>query len=280
MKTGLVLEGGGMRGIFTAGVLDFFLDKEINFDACYGVSAGACHACSFVAKQRGRAFSVVADYINDRRYCSIYSLLTSGNMFGVELLYEIIPKELYPIDAEAFKNNPTKLYACITNCETGKSEYPLVEDVIEDVEYIRASSSLPLISKMVEINGTKYLDGGLTDSIPVLEAMKQGCEKAVVILTQPKGYKKQDEKMLGLMCRKYKKYPKLAEAMKNRATMYNNTLELIDRYEEKGKIFVIRPDSDLNIGRTEKDRDKLSGAYDTGYKKAEEIYTALVEYLA
>lgn len=280
MKSGLVLEGGGMRGIFTAGVLDFFLDKGIDFDICLGVSAGACHACSYIARQRGRAFSVVADYMGDKRYCSIYSLITTGDMFGAKMLYEIIPKELNPIDREAFRQNHTQFYACVTNCETGKSEYPQIKDVFDDSKYVRASSSMPLISRMVEINGNKYLDGAITDSIPVVEAMRLGCEVAVVVLTRPSGYRKEDERLLGLMCRKYRAYPRLVEAMKNRAVMYNSTLEMIERYEKKGKLFVIRPDQELDIGRTEKDRTKLKTAYDLGYKKAESLCGALKSYLS
>lgn len=279
MKTGIVLEGGGMRGVFTAGVLDYLLEKNIEFDYCIGVSAGACHACSYLSKQHGRAFAVTTDYLKDKRYCSVYSLVTTGNMFGAEMLYEIIPRELYPIDNEALKNGKTKFYAAVTNCETGKAEYPEVKDFFEDVDYVRASSSLPLISKIVDIKGNKYLDGGITDPIPVVKALASGCEKALVVLTQPKGFVKKPDGFMKLMKMKYKKYPKFIEAMENRSKVYNETLELIDRYEEKGKLFVIRPEEPLNIGRTEKNIEKLKLAYKEGYSVIQKRYDEFTKYM-
>ena len=279
MKTGIVLEGGGMRGIFTAGVLDFLLDKQIEFDYCIGVSAGACHSCSFLAKQKGRAFAVSTDYLTDKRYCSVYSLLTTGDMFGVKMCYETIPKELYPIDNETFKQSKTKFFTVVTNCETGKPEYPEVKDLFEDVHYVRASSSLPLISRIVNINGKKYLDGGIADPIPVVQAMSSGCDKAVVILTQPKGFVKKPDGFMSAMKTKYRKYPQFIKAMENRADTYNKTTELITRYEEKGKLFVIRPDEPLNIGRTEKNMEKLKSAYNIGYRTIENRYEEFIKYM-
>lgn len=279
MKTGIILEGGGMRGVFTAGVLDFLLDKEIEFDHCVGVSAGACHACSFLAKQKGRAFAISTDYLRDKRYCSVYSLITTGDMFGVKMCYETIPKELNPIDNEAFKRSKTKFFATVTNCETGKAEYPEIKDLFEDVQYVRASSSLPLISRLVKINGKKYLDGGITDPIPVVQAMKSGCDKAVVILTQPKGFVKKPDGFMKAMKVRYKKYPEFIKAMENRAKIYNETTELISRYEEKGKMFVIRPDKPLNIGRTEKNVDKIKAAYNVGYQTIQNRYEEFIKYM-
>jgi len=279
MKTGIVLEGGGMRGVFTAGVLDFLLEKNIEFDSCIGVSAGACHACSYLAKQHGRAFAVSTDYLDDKRYCSIYSLLTTGNMFGVKMLYDVIPNELYPIDNDTLKKGKTKFYTAITNCKTGKAEYPEIKDFFEDVDYIRASSSLPLISKTVKINGNTYLDGGITDPIPIIRAMSDGCEKALVVLTQPKGFVKKPDGFMNLMKLKYKKYPNFIQAMENRSRVYNETLELIERYEDKGKIFVIRPEEDLCIGRTEKDIIKLKSAYQNGYSVIEKRFDEFEKYM-
>ncbi|MDO5089503.1 MAG: patatin family protein, partial [Leptotrichiaceae bacterium] len=156
-KTGLVLEGGGLRGIFTAGVLDFFLEKNIEFDRCIGVSAGSCHACSYLSKQYKRAYNVSVDYLDDKRYCSIYSLIKTGDLFGADFLYREIPDVLNPIDNEAYLKNNTEFQAVITNCHTGKAEYPYINDMKKDVNYIRASSSLPFLSQMVRINGELYL---------------------------------------------------------------------------------------------------------------------------
>ncbi len=166
-KTALVLEGGGMRGVYTAGVLDRLMEEKLEFDVCYGVSAGACHACSFLSRQHGRAFAVNVDYLDDSRYLSVKSWLKTGDLFGAQMLYDIIPNQLNLYDYDAFAKNPTKFFAVATDCLTGKAEYFPITDMHRDVIKVRASSSLPLLSRMVEIDGRPYLDGGLADSIPV-----------------------------------------------------------------------------------------------------------------
>lgn len=279
MSIGLVLEGGGMRGIFTAGVTDFFLEKGINFENCIGVSAGSCHACSYLAGQHGRALAVSIDYLEDRRYCSLYSLLTTGNLFGVEMLYDIIPNQLYPIDNETFLKNSTKLQAVITNCITGEAEYPVITDLIKDVHYINASSSLPMIAKMVEINGKPYLDGGISDSIPIRQSIKQGNSKNVVILTQHRAYRKQASKMGKFLKIKYHKYPELIKQSNNRHTHYNQTLDFLIEEEKKGNVFIIAPPEPLGLGRIEKDKEKLKQAYQQGYQEAKRTYQELMLFM-
>lgn len=278
-QSGLVLEGGGMRGVFTAGVLDFFLENKLEFDSCIGVSAGACHACSFLAGQHKRAFAVSVNYLRDRRYCSLQSLLTTGDLFGAKMLYETIPNELYPIDNEAFLKNQTQFYVVVTNCNTGDAEYYRVQDLRKDVAAVRASSSLPMLSRMVALGGAQYLDGGLSDSIPVRQSIKQGNAKNVVVLTQHKGYRKKESGMLPLLRVKYRNYPALLRQMEHRHTTYNNTLTFIEEQQALGNVFVIQPQQPLGIGRIEKNAEKLAAGYEEGRAQAACDYAALLAYL-
>ncbi len=279
MKIGLVLEGGGMRGVFTAGVLDVFLEQDLNIDLCIGVSAGACLACSYLCKQKGRGFSVMTDYLDNKDYCSLSSLIRTGDMFGVDFLYHKIPEELYPIDNAAFLNGNTEFRAVITNCTTGKPEYPQVSDMFRDVEYVRASSSLPLLARMVDLFGTKYLDGGVADPIPVQKALEMGCDKVIVVLTQHREFRKSPEKTIPLIQWKYRNYPNLVHDMKIRHQVYNDALDQISDLERQGKIFVIAPEQPLNIRRTEKDIHLLSEAYRNGKETASERMEDLQNYL-
>ena len=181
INSGLVIEGGGMRGVYAAGVLDFFMEKNIYFDDCYAVSAGSCHAASYYSKQIGRSLKVTLDYINDKRYCSINSLIKTGDMFGAEMLYDIIPNELVLYDYDIFNEFNGNFYSVVTNCKTGKAEYIKIKDMKKDIIAIRASSSLPLLSRIVKINGESYLDGGISDSIPIKKSIEDGHKKNVVI---------------------------------------------------------------------------------------------------
>ena len=279
-KTGLVLEGGGLRGIFTAGVLDFFLEKNIEFDGCIGVSAGSCHACSYLSKQYKRAFNVSVDYLDDKRYCSMHSLITTGDLFGVDFVYGEIPDKLNPIDNEAFMKSRTRFQAVITNCHTGEAEYPDVKDFRTDTVYIRASSSLPFLSKMVKINGELYLDGGVSDSIPIKKSIENGNTKNIIIMTRDKKYRKKQSKLGKISAIRYKKYPKFVELMNTRFSRYNEILEYIYELERQGKVFIIQPETPLNLGRIEKNKEKLTNVYNIGYKEAEKRYSAMMEYLA
>lgn len=277
--TGLVIEGGGMRGIFAAGVLEYLLDNDIKVDYVIGVSAGACHGCSYVSGQKGRAFAVCTDYMDDPRYGSVQSLLKTGDYFGKKFMYHTIPEELNPVDNESFKKSGIMFEVGVFNCITGESEYPEIKDMFEDVDWIAASASLPLFAKMVDIGGYQYMDGGLSDSIPVKHAQEIGCDKVIVILTRERGYRKAASKSIPLIKAKYKDYPKLIDALKRRHTVYNETLEYIDEEEKKGNVFVIAPVKDLGVGRLEKDRNKLKNAYLEGYYVTESYGDKLKEFL-
>lgn len=276
---GLILEGGGMRGVFTAGVLDYFMDKDIMFSDIYGVSAGSCHACSYISGQRHRAFEVNVDYLDDKRYCSLESLLKTGDLFGADMLYHQIPDILHPFDYDTYNKYEGNFYAVMTDCKTGKPVYPKISDLHQDIIYIRASSSLPLVSRMVEIDGHFYLDGGISDSIPIRRAVKDGQRKNVIILTQPAGYQKSPNKIAGLIRKRYWKYPALGKAVANRHLIYNKTLDYIQKEEAAGNVFVIRPIGPVNIGRIEKDRVKLERLYCRGYDTAKRQEKELMKFL-
>lgn len=279
-KGGLVLEGGGMRGVYTASVLDFFIDKDIFFENIYGVSAGICHACSYLSKQRNRAYRVMVDYLDDKRYASFYSLVTTGDYFGVKMIYDEIPNELYPYDKETFEKYKGNLYSVVTNMNTGKAEYIKLKDMDKDLIYVRASSSLPLLSRIVKVGDKEYLDGGIADSIPIKRAMEGGNKKNVVVLTQPKEYRKSKNKLLPVMKIKYKKYPNFVDAMANRHINYNNTLDMIEKEEKNGNVFVIRPSESLNITRLEKNKDKLESLYNLGFNDAKKAYDDLMKFIS
>ena len=279
IEAGLVVEGGGMRGVYTAGVLDYFMEKNLYFDDCYGVSAGACHISSYVSKQIGRSIKVTLDYINDKRYCSVNSLIKTGDMFGVEMLYDLIPNKLELYDYDTFNKFKGNFYSVVTNCKTGKAEYIKIKDMKKDIIAVRASSSLPLLSRIVEINGKEYLYGGITDSIPIQKSIKDGHKKNVVILTRDKTYRKSKPKFLSFFKLKYKKYPNLVKAIENRYKMYNETLDFLEEEKAKNKVFIIQPKLPVKISRIEKDKDKLKELYDQGYEDAKEIYEDLMKFL-
>ena len=279
IEAGLVVEGGGMRGVYTAGVLDYFMEKNLYFDDCYGVSAGACHISSYVSKQIGRSIKVTLDYINNKRYFSVNNLIKTGDMFGVEMLYDLIPNKLELYDYDTFNKFKGNFYSVVTNCKTGKAEYIKIKDMKKDIIAVRASSSLPLLSRIVEINGKEYLDGGITDSIPIKKSIKDGHKKNVVILTRDKTYRKSKPKFLSFFKLKYKKYPNLVKAIENRYKMYNETLDFIEEEKAKNKVFIIQPKLPVKISRIEKDKDKLKALYNQGYEDAKEMYEDLMKFL-
>lgn len=279
-QAGLVLEGGGMKGIYTAGVLDFFMEREIQFSNCYGVSAGACHLCSYLSNQKGRAYRISVNYLDQKKYCSLQSLLTTGDLFGVSMCYRLIPDYLDPYDYDAANKYEGKAYAVVTNIKTGKPEYLQLKDMHEDIIAVRASSSLPLVSRNVKINGNLYLDGGIADSIPIRQSMRDGNKKNVVIMTKEEGYvKKSAGAELLLMKARYFRYPKVYELMRERHLSYNSTVQYLEEQQRKGEVFVIRPRSVSNVGRIEKDREKLDVLYEQGYQDAKNNYEALIAYL-
>ncbi|MGX8852251.1 patatin-like phospholipase family protein [Amedibacillus sp. YH-ame10] len=278
-KLGLVLEGGGMRGIYTAGVLDFFIDHNIYTDGVIGVSAGACHACSYASKQRGRAFRTNTDYIKDKRYMSMRSLITTGDLFGAKFVYDDIPNKLDIYDYETFNKGEIKLYAVCSNIETGKAEYIQCINMVHDVIYVRASASLPLLSKVVEVDGKKLLDGGACDSIPIKRFQEMGYDKNIVVLTQCKEYRKGKNNLLPIIRKVYRKYPKFIAKLEKRHVEYNRTLNELSLMEKEGSVFVIRPSAPVEISRLEKNVDKLKALYDQGYQDAQEQYAALKEFM-
>ena len=262
---GLVLEGGAMRGIFSCGVMDVLMENGIKFDAAAGISAGAVFGCNYKSKQIGRAVRYNKKYGKDKRYCSIKSLLTTGDLYGVEFCYNTLPNELDIFDRVTFSQNPMRFYIGATNVETGKIEYhKCTNGGKEDLLWMRASASMPVVSKPVEINGKKYLDGGISDPIPYRIMEQLGYDRMVVILTQPKDYKKKKSAALPLMQLFLGKYPKTVRAMKRRHLIYNAQTEEIKRLEKEGKILVIRPEKPLGIKRTEGDPVKLEKVYQLG----------------
>ena len=281
IKAGLILEGGGMRGAYTAGILDFFMEKELWFDHSYGVSAGACHLCSYISKQPGRAFRVAINYLDDENYCSMKSFMTTGDLFNVKMCYDTIPNELDPYDYDTADKWPGKAYAVATNIETGKAEYLRMENMRKGITAVQASASLPLVSRNVEYNGKLYLDGGMADSIPLRHSMRDGNKKNVVVLTRPIEYRKKPQSIANrqMMLMRYPKYPGLRKAMIRRHIVYNKTLDAIERLEAEGRIFVFRPEKLVDIERIEKDPKKLKVLYLQGYHDAAINYELLMDYL-
>lgn len=278
-EAGLILEGGGMRGVYTAGVLDFFLDKDFIFKNVYGVSAGSCHACSYLSHQRGRAFAISVDYLEDPRYCSIQSLIKTGDLFGAEMCYHTIPDELNPYDYDTIDQFEGNFYAVVTNVKTGKAEYIPIKDSRRDIIAIQASSSLPLLSRNVPIGDQEYLDGGIADSIPIRRSIKDGNKKNVLILTRDPSYRKGPNKLLPVMDHRYRQYPNLVKAIARRHLVYNKTLDFIHQEVEKGNAFVIQPKRPVELGRIEKNKEKLKALYDEGYADAQESYEQLIDFL-
>ncbi|WP_289285189.1 patatin-like phospholipase family protein [Parablautia intestinalis] len=278
-EAGLVLEGGGMKGVYTCGVLDFFLDKELEFRSCYGVSAGACCLCSFLSKQKGRGYHVTVDYLEDKNYCGIYSLFTTGDLFGAEMCYHKIPEELYPYDYDTYNGYQGNFYSVVTNIETGRPEYIPIKDMKKDIDAIRASASLPLVSRNVKWKQGLYLDGGISDAIPLRRSIKDGNKKNIVIMTKETGYRRQPLSSTAIFKLWYRKYPKVYELMKNRHNTYNETLDYIDSQVKAGNTFLIQPKHKSNVGRIEKDRTKLEMLYQEGYQDAAGCYESLLKFL-
>lgn len=278
-QAGLVLEGGGMKGVYTAGVLDFFLDKDLMFSRVYGVSAGACHMCSYISRQRGRALDINIDYLDTKKYCSLESLLTTGDLFNADTCYYMIPEYLHPYDYEAFEQYEGKAYSVVTNIETGRAEYLRLKDMKKDIVAVQASASLPLVSRNVRIGGKLYLDGGIADPIPLRQSVTDGNGKHVVVLTKEEGFVRRPSSTNSLIKLRYRKYPKVYELMANRHVDYNETMAYVERMQEAGKAFVIRPRKASDVGRIEKDREKLLALYEEGYRDAESCYEELKAYL-
>ena len=236
--------------------------------------------CSFLSKQKKRAYRVAVNYLDNKKYCGAFSLLTTGDLFGVDMCYDLIPNYLDPYDFETFEKYEGKAYAVVTNIRTGEAEYIQLKDMHEDIQAVRASSSMPLVSRKVKIGDEYYLDGGIADSIPIARSIADGHEKNVVIMTKETGFIRKPESNLAILKARYAKYPKVYERMKERDKQYNRTLDYLDEMEKEGKVFIIRPKRKSEVGRVEKDRSKLDALYEEGYRDAEECYVELLEYLS
>ena len=268
-NTALILEGGGLRGVFTCGVLDCFMDKGIRFPFTVGVSAGACNGLSYMSGQRGRAKKSNIDLMDEHHYVGFRYILTQKCIMDFKLLFEDFPEKIIPYDYDAYFSNPDRFVMVTTNCLTGKAEYHEEKQSSKRVmEIVRASSSLPFVSPVTYVDDIPMLDGGIADSIPVEYAMSQGYNKMVVVLTRNKGYRKKASKM-HLAKVAYKKYPNLRKALQDRNAAYNRTMDLIESLEAEGKITVIRPLKPVMVGRMEKDTAKLLALYQEGYEVAE-----------
>ena len=281
IKYGLIMEGGAMRGMFTAGVMDVLMENEIHFDGAIGVSAGAAFGCNFKSNQIGRVIRYNKNYCKDPRFCSIRSLIKTGDLYGAEFCYTTIPYELDLFDCEAYLNNPMDFYVVCTDVETGKPVYrKCITGRDEDLIWIRASASMPIASRVVEATGYKLLDGGISDSIPLEYFESLGYNKNVVILTQPKGYIKKPSKALPLIKASLKDYPNVYKTMQNRHNDYNETISFIEEKEKSGDVLVIRPPEKLPVGRVEHNPDKLQIAYDIGVKTALEQLEEIKSFIA
>ncbi|HHE3464220.1 patatin-like phospholipase family protein [Pasteurella multocida] len=279
MKVGLVLEGGGMRAMFTAGVLDVFLTENVQVDGIVAVSAGVLFGVNYPAKQYGRALRYNKKYLNDKRYMGWHSLLTTGNIVNKDFAFYELPFSLDPFDAETFRQSKIDFYATLTNVQTGEAEYVKLDDVFNEMEVLRATSAMPFVSKMVEINGQYYLDGGIADSIPLKKCQALGYDKIIVVLTRPLEYRKKPTPswIFNLF---YRDYPHLVEKLKTRYQNYNDTVEEIIRLNNNKDIFVIRPSHHLPISRIEKDVEKVQAMYDLGITDAKREMVALKAFLS
>ena len=278
-NTGLVLEGGAMRGLFTAGVIDVLMENGIEFPAFVGVSAGAAFGCNYKSRQIGRALRYNKRFCRDPRYCSFRSLFKTGDVFGAQFCYHEVPNTLDPFDGKAFNENPMAFYLVASDVETGTPFYKKIDHADDTAyEWIRASASMPIVSRVVELDGKKFLDGGVTDSIP-LAFMERQYDRNVVVLTRPRDYQKQPASKLWLYRLTLRKYPNMLRAVRERHLMYNEQRAHVFAQEKAGKAFVICPDKPLEVGRMEHDPEQLQKAYDTGRQTALRQLGALKRFM-
>lgn len=279
MAFGLVLEGGAMRGMYTAGVLDVFLEQGVSPNGIVGVSAGALFGVNFVSGQKGRVIRYNKRFNRDKNYMGIRPFLREGNFFSTKMAYEEVPHKLDPFDDESFLKSPVPFYAVVTNVETGNPEYKRVHSVFADMDLLRASGSMPILSQPVVLDGKPYLDGGISDSVPFLWMRDQGYDKLCIILTRDRNYRKKPAPAF-LLRTFLKKYPKIAARMRLRHIDYRRSMETLGEWERQGKAFVIRPSAPIEIGRLEKDPEKLQAVYDLGRSDALNSLAGLREYLS
>lgn len=281
MKTGLVLEGGAMRGLFSAGVIDVLMEKGIEFDGAVGVSAGACFGCNYKSRQPRRAIRYNLKYCRDPRYAGLRTLIKTGDMFGADFCYHELPDKLDIFDKEAYDSNPMEFHVVATDVLTGKPVYQCLKEVDYDCcEWFRASASMPLVSRIVEVGGYKLLDGGVSDSIPLEYFRSIGYTRNVVVLTQPADYRKEKNPMLPLIKLSLGKYPAIVEAMRVRHEMYNRQLEYVAQQEKSGTALVIRPPAKLEIHKVEHDPERIKAVYKLGRKEAHKRLAEIKRFLS
>lgn len=279
-KVGMVLEGGSFRGLYTSGVLDVLLENKIDISEIVGVSAGALFGVNYFSNQKGRVIRYNKKYCGNKKYMSIKSLILTGNYINKEFAFYKVTKELDPFDNDTFKKNNKDYYAVVTNVETGKPEYLKIKSPVDDLEILRATSAIPLFSKIIKIDGKKYLDGGISDSIPI-HYIKNKYNKNIVILTQPLNYRKQplSKNKQRIIRLKFHKYPNLINTMLNRYKKYNEVIEDIIEMEKQGELFVIRPEKQINIKLSENNPEKLQEIYDMGVDSGKKLIKKLKKYL-
>ena len=281
MKTGLILEGGAMRGMFSCGILDVLMENGVTFDGCAGISAGAVFGCNFKSGQIGRPIRYNKKYCADPRYMSLRSLVTTGDLYGVQFCYHELPDKLDVFDRKAFSENSMAFYVGATDVDTGKAVYHLCKDGgAEDIEWMRASASMPMVSQVVKIGDYRLLDGGIVEPVPYDFMRREGYGRNVVILTQPREYRKKKSAMLPLMRLTMRAYPKVVEAMALRHERYNAMTDRIAEDEQQGKVLVLRPPEALGISRTEKDPEELERVYQMGRRIALQRLDEVRAYLS
>lgn len=276
---GLILEGGGMRGIYTTGVLDAFIDADLYFPYTIGVSAGACNASSYISKQKGRNKKIYLDYSRDPRYIGYKNLITKKSLFGMDFIFDELPNNLVPFDFDTFNSSESRFMIVATDCKTGKPVYFEKGKDKDILTAMRASSSLPFLSPMVEYEDMLLLDGGISDSIPIHKSIEDGFDKNVIVLTRNRGYKKPPFKHTFLLKKFYRKYPNLIDAVLNRYKIYNESLDYIFKLEKENKAFIICPEKKIDIDRTEKDPVKLKKLYDEGYDETKKCLSRLNDWI-
>ena len=276
---GLVLEGGGFRGMYTCGVIDVFMENGICFDEVVGVSAGAAFGCNIKSKQIGRALRYNKRFCQDSRYSGLKSFIKTGDLYNKEFAYGIVPTILDPFDTKTFRENPLKFTVVCTDIHTGNPVYHEIQNGdATDIEWIRASASIPIVSKPVKLDGYELLDGGVSDSIPV-NWMLERSDKTVIVLTRDKSFHKEPMKYIHLLKKAFKEYPNLQKALENRYIVYNKTLDEIEQLEREGKVFVIRPSKPIACAMIEKDPNHLQEIYDIGRRDALHYLEDLKKYL-
>ncbi len=278
---GITFEGGASRTIYSCGIMDALLEEGIMADVAYGVSAGAAFGVSYFSKQIGRNYKLATKIMNRKEYMGLSNLIDPKNRsyYGLKYAYDTVPNSILPFDYEAYNSNPGKFYAVVTNVETGEAEYLRVPGDDRKWTLLQATCALPLLFPMIEVNGKKYMDGGLADSIPYKQTIKDGCDKNIVVLTRPLGYVKKTDAVTRLSAKLYRKYPQLCKAMLTRAERYNECINEVMQLKKQGRLFVFTPHDTFGVGRTENDPAKLDRLYKHGYNHARWAMNDLKKYL-